>query len=99
MKRVYISQPMRGLTDEEIQLTREDALLFAQKYLGEDDIREIPNFVPSNKSRKPLEALGSCIALMADADLVIFCQDWETARGCRIEHAVAEEYDMHFKQL
>lgn len=31
---------------------------------------------------------------MAKADVVVFAKGWEAARGCRIEHAVAEEYGL-----
>lgn len=35
MKRLFISQPMKGLTDEEILKTREKAIKSAEKKLGE----------------------------------------------------------------
>jgi len=31
---------------------------------------------------------------MADADAVIFAPGWRDARGCRVEHVVASEYDL-----
>ena len=35
MKRIFISQPMRGLTDEEILKAREEILIKAEKKIGE----------------------------------------------------------------
>ena len=40
MKRLFISQPMKGLTDEEILKTREKAIKSAEKKLGEMCIRD-----------------------------------------------------------
>ena len=36
MKRLFISQPMRDKTDEEILTVREQAIESAKHYLGED---------------------------------------------------------------
>ena len=36
MKRLFISQPMRGKTDEQIMAEREKAIQKAKEYLGEE---------------------------------------------------------------
>ena len=97
-KKVFISQPMRDLSDEDIQRVRSEALVYAQHYLN-DEVREIPSYFEENKSMSPVECLGASIKLMGMADLVVFAQGWEEARGCRIEHMVAIEYDLPVKEI
>ena len=93
MKKLFISQPMRGKTDEEILAEREKAIASAERYLGEK-VEVIDSFfqnVPDVES-KPLWCLGKSLQLMADADVVFFAKDWEKYRGCRIENECAIEY-------
>lgn len=37
--------------------------------------------------------LAKSLELMAEADLIFFVNDWESARGCTIEKQVAEAYN------
>lgn len=93
MKKLFISQPMRGKTDEEILAVREKAIASAERYLGEK-VEVIDSFfqnVPEVESR-PLWCLGKSLKLMADADVVYFAKDWENYRGCKIENTCAIEY-------
>lgn len=93
MKKLFISQPMRGKTNEEILAVREKAIESAERNLGEK-VEVIDSFfqdVPEVESR-PLWCLGKSLELMADADVVYFAKDWEKYRGCRIENECAIEY-------
>lgn len=94
MKKVFISQPMKGLTDEEILANKELAIKKVKKIIG-DDIQILDSFFsdynPKNGSI-PLKYLSKAIEILADADVVYFCPNWETARGCKIEHQCAVEY-------
>ena len=93
--RLFISQPMRGKTDEQILDERNYAINRAKKILG-DDIEVIDSFfkgVPTDTS--PLWYLGESIKLLATADVVYFCDGWDTARGCRIEQTCAVEYGIN----
>lgn len=93
MKKLFVSQPMRGKTDEEILAVREKAIASAEHFLGEK-VEVIDSFfqnVPEVESR-PLWCLGKSLELMADADVVYFAKDWEKYRGCRIENECAIEY-------
>lgn len=38
--------------------------------------------------------LGRAILKLSEADLVVFTPGWEAARGCRIEHTIAQDYDL-----
>lgn len=93
MKKLFISQPMRGKTDEEILAVRETAIASAKRELG-DDIEVIDSFFQNipEVENKPLWCLGESLKLMAEADVVYFCKDWEKYRGCKIENICAVEY-------
>ena len=90
MKKLFISQPMRGKTDEEIRKEREIAVQEAEKALGEP-VEVIDSFFTGN-TMKPLECLGESLKLLANADVAYFASGWEQARGCRIEQICAREY-------
>lgn len=93
MKRLFISQPMRGKTDEEILAAREKAIAAAKHHLGED-VEVIDSFfqsVPEVENR-PLWCLGESLKLLATADVAYFAKDWDQYRGCRIENTCAIEY-------
>lgn len=94
MKRLFISQPMRGKTDEEILADREKAIADARRHLGDDaDPLVIASYDRNaNAAEKPLQFLAKAIELLASADVAYFAEGWEDARGCRIEHACAVEY-------
>ena len=95
MKKLFISQPMKGLTDEEILKTREKIRVKAEKVIGEpvelidSFIKEYPGEI--NKS-VPVYYLGKSIQLLSQADIAYFSGDWRNARGCLIEHEVAKQY-------
>ena len=94
MKKAFISQHMNGLTDEDILANREYAITEIKKRVG-DDVQILESFFsdynPKNGSI-PLKYLSKAIEILADADVVYFCPNWETARGCKIEHQCAVEY-------
>ena len=92
MKKLFISQPMRGKTDEEILKEREKAVASAEKHLGEK-VEVIDSFFQNAPAEaKPLWFLGKSLELMSTADVAYFAPGWEEARGCRIENTCAIEY-------
>ncbi len=92
MKKLFISQPMRGKTNEEILAVRQKAIESAERNLGEK-VEVIDSFFKDAPAdANPLFFLGKSIELMADADVVYFAKGWEEARGCRIERICATEY-------
>lgn len=94
-KFLFISQPMRDKTDEEIKKEREKAIALCKKYIG-DDIEVIDSFFENAPhDAKPLWFLGKSIELLSRADYAYFCEGWEDARGCMIEHECAEKYGIH----
>lgn len=92
MKKIFISQPMNGRTDEEILRERELAIRRAKKAFG-DDIEIIDSFFQGAPAdTKPLWYLAKSIEVMAQADGVFFAHGWEEARGCKIEYECATKY-------
>lgn len=90
VKKLFISQPMRGKTDEEIFAERENAMQAAKNFLGEDV--EVIDTWFGDFDGKALEFLGKSILLLAQADFAYFAPGWDKARGCVIEHQCAVSY-------
>lgn len=96
--RLFISQPMRGKSDEEIESEREDLIAIAKSvYAGRGEVEVIDSFfkggldVPVG-AKAPLYYLSKSLELLATADVAIFAKDWREARGCRVEHECADGY-------
>ncbi len=97
MKKAMLSQPMGSKTDKEIKETREKAIkvLESKGYevvntLFTDELLPTPNGV-ANRS---LFCLAKSLEIMSGLNTVYFCNGWENARGCRIEHEAAKEYGL-----
>ena len=92
MKKLFISQPMRGKTDEEILAVRAQAIQSAERVLGEE-VEVIDSFIKgAPAAARPLWFLGESLKLLSGADVAYFAEGWEDARGCRIENECAVEY-------
>ena len=92
MKKLFISQPMRGKTDEEILAVRKKVIESAEKLVGEP-VEVIDSFFQAAPvDAKPLWFLGKSLELLATADVAYFAKGWQEARGCKIENACAIEY-------
>ena len=95
MKKLFISQPMNGKTKEEVVKERDKAIKLCKKYLGED-IKVLDSFFEdAPKDATPLWFLGKSIMMLSMADYAFFCEGWEEARGCVIEHDCAKKYGIH----
>ena len=92
MKKLFISQPMNGKSSEEIADTKCKALADAQNIAGEE--LELINSFVSSYSDDPICGIAKCIELLSQADVVYFTEGWKQARGCRIEHVIAVEYEL-----
>ena len=94
MKKVFISMPMNGKTDEEIvkefKSTKKRVLELIDGCQVIDSV--FSNFDLDNNANTPIHYLGRSIELLADADIVYFARGWEKARGCLIEYQIAKTY-------
>lgn len=89
MTKIFISQPMRGKTDEYIQKEREHLIGVAKGLY--DDVEILDSYF-MDYDGNALQFLSRSIAVLALADVVVFSADWANARGCRCEHEIAIEY-------
>ena len=94
MKKVFVSLPMNGKTDEEILKEREECFERAKHILGEDT-ELIDTFItedPPEGCNVGLWYLAKSLELMANADIVYLAHGWDEARGCVLEHEAAIHY-------
>lgn len=92
MKKLFISQPMKGKTDEEILNEREKAIKKAEEEVREP-VEVIDSFFQSAPAdARPLWFLGKSLELLSTADVAYFADGWTEARECRVEHLCAVEY-------
>lgn len=81
MKKLFISQPMKGKTDEEILAERKKAIRSAERQLGEP-VEVIDSFFQSAPvDAKPLWYLGESLKLLAEADVAYFAKGMAGSKG------------------
>ena len=87
--KIFISQPMNDLSEEEVRNTRLTIEKKIKQLFGNVDI--INSFY-LERGLKPLFNLGRSIQLLSEADIAYFATGWSKARGCRIEYMCASDY-------
>lgn len=95
MKRLFISQPMRGKTLEKIYEERGKAIKQAADLCDELVVAIDTVFVedhPKNVKNSGLYFLGRSLELLATADIAYFAEGLQEARGCLIEHECCIKY-------
>lgn len=92
MKKIYISQPMRGRSTDDIITERKALVADAAVALQTDEVEVLDTYLNGYTNKSPLRLLALALEKMADADAVIFAPGWRDARGCRVEHLAASEY-------
>ena len=100
-KKVMISQPMNGLSDEEILLKKNQVtkLFNEQGFDVADSFFDDEEFSDENLKAKGVNHIGvyflaKSLEYMSMCDSVYFCKGWENARGCKLEHDVAVAYGL-----
>ena len=95
MKKLFISQPMKGTTNVEIKKEREEAIRCAKEMMS-DEVEVIDSFFENAPAEaKPLWYLGESLKLLSTADVAFFAKGWKNARGCKIEHTCAQQYGIN----
>ncbi len=89
-KKIMISQPMKGKTNEQIRNERAELVKLLQEE-GYEVVDTVFENAPANED-VAIYMLSQSIRYIGKVDAVYFMKDWEKARGCRIEHTVAVEY-------
>ena len=90
--KVFISQPMKDKTNEEIEAERNEIKKKLEEKYG-DNFEVIDSFFKdAPHDANPLWYLGKSLQLLSKADICVFANQWYTARGCVMEHRACEEY-------
>lgn len=94
---LFISQPMSGLTHEEIMKVRTEATQYIESKYPDDNIIVLPSYqiVEPNVNYNALSAvnlLGNAISMMGSANIVYFVPGWRDSKGCQIENEVARRW-------
>lgn len=96
MKKIFISQPMNGKTNEVILTERDEAIKTAKEAFG-NDVEVIDSFFQDAPvDARPLWFLGKSLELLSTADIAYFTPGWADARGCVIEHMCATAYEIPY---
>lgn len=91
--KIFISQPMRDKTEEEILTERNKIINKVKAHLGEDtEFIDLINDEKLYTKNKPVWHLGKSIQLLSQADGAVFVKGWKNARGCRLEHEICKYY-------
>ena len=96
MKKVMISQPMRGKTNEQIRAERENI----EKILRDEGFEVVDTIISEKAPANEDEAifyLAESVHFIGKVDMIFFMKGWEKARGCKIEHQIAVEYGKEVK--
>lgn len=94
--KVFISQPMAGLSDEEILKKREFNINMIKMQLPEyANVEFIDSFTkPEDIVENRVKMLGHSIMMLADADVCIFLPGWMDSPGCLTEFDVCKRYNI-----
>jgi hypothetical protein len=96
IKTLFISQPMNGLTNEEILETRKKATEYISSIYPDNEIVLIGSYKPQPttdyNSVSAVNLLGNAISLMSGANIIYFVPGWQKSKGCQIENEVARRW-------
>lgn len=107
VKKMMLSQPMAGKSEEEIVDTREKAIKFISKKgyklvntLFTDEWYSKAQMESRGVVQIPLCFLAKSLESMSLCHAAYFCKGWENTRGCKIEHdaAVAYGLEIYYEQ-
>ena len=94
MKKLFVSVPMRGRTEEEIKASIQKMKKIAEIYEGEE-LELIDSYIEDNPPKDNNQAiwfLGKSLEKLATADVFIGIEDTWSWNGCAIEDETARRY-------
>lgn len=94
MKKLFVSVPMKGRTEEEIKASIQKMKKVAEIYEGEE-LELIDSYIEDNPPKDSKEAvwyLGESLKKLAQADVFIGIAENYDWSGCCIERITAEKY-------
>ena len=104
--KVFLCLPMSGRTEEdilkEIDEMKEASMHYFLDKHPDCDIVYMTNYVSEaeEESNNPVFLLGRGIMnLMSQCDVCLFSKNWKDSRGCKIEHDIAEAYNIDIMDM
>ena len=94
MKKLFVSVPMKGRTEEEIKASIQKMKKIAEIYEGEE-LELIDSYIEDNPPKDSKEAvwyLGESLKKLAQADVFIGIDEAYDWNGCNIERDTAQRY-------
>lgn len=94
MKKLFVSVPMKGRTEEEIKASIRKMKKIAEIYEGEE-LELIDSYIedkPPKDSKEAVWFLGESLKKLARADVFIGIHEHYDWRGCHVEFITAQEY-------
>lgn len=94
MKKLFVSVPMKGRTEEEIKKSIQKMKKIAEIYEGEE-LELIDSYIEDNPPKDSKEAvwyLGESLKKLAQADVFIGIDEAYDWNGCYIERDTAQRY-------
>ena len=94
MKKLFISCPMKGRTEENIRKSMEKMHKMAE-IIFDQELEVIPTYIednPPENSQPGIWYLGKSIELLAGADYFIGVEWGDIFKGCNIENEIARSY-------
>ena len=96
MKKVFFSQRFHDKDEEDIFEEREALRQYFDVKLGmKVDIIDQYHIEPP-KDAVPTYNWSQDLLLLGEADLIVFCHDWEEALGCQMEMLACKKYELPF---
>lgn len=90
--KIMISQPMNGLSKEQIIKNREEVVRYIESQ-GDTIIDTVFDFKDmEGVKNKSVYFLSKALEKLASADALFCMEGWELARGCRFERDIARSY-------
>lgn len=91
--KVFISQPMRDRTEEQILEERNKIIKALKEYYTDQEIEVIDTYF-TEELGSPLMYLAKSIEKLAEADVAVFTDRWCNYRGCRCERTCCYNYNI-----
>ena len=94
MKKLFISCPMKGRTEENIKKSMEKMHKIAE-IIFDQELEVIPSYIEDNPPEtihQRVWYLGKSVEMMADADYYIGIDYSDVYDGCMVENEVARRY-------
>lgn len=96
MKKIFISQPFKGRTEEEVFEERGRLQKMVEEVYGEP-VEVIDQYhQTASKGAGRFYYLSQDLLMMGEADLIVFSRNWHTAKGCMVEHELARVYGLNY---